>query len=48
MPLLGQPQQRVHLGAREGRAFGRALHFDEAAAPVITTFMSVSQAESST
>ena len=29
--LVGQRQQRVHLGAREGRALGRALHFDEAA-----------------
>ena len=29
--LFGQAQQRVHLGAREGRAFGRALHFDEVA-----------------
>ena len=40
----------IHLVACvNGSAFGRALHFDIAAfAPVITTFMSVSQAESST
>jgi hypothetical protein len=41
---LRQVEQRVHFGARERRAFGGALDFDEAAAPVITTFMSVSQA----
>jgi hypothetical protein len=29
--LVGQAQQLVHLGAREGRALGRALHFDEVA-----------------
>ena len=29
---LGKRDQRVHLGARERRAFGRALHLDEAAA----------------
>ena len=29
-----------HLVAAEGRALGGALHFDEAAGPVITTFMS--------
>ena len=38
--------QPVHLLARERVAFGRAPHLDEAAAPVITTFRSVSQAES--
>ena len=47
MPFSAR-SSRVDLGARERHALGRALHFDDAARPVITTFMSVSQAESST
>jgi hypothetical protein len=43
----GQVHQHVHLLAGEGFAFGRALDFDDAALPVMTTFMSVSQLESS-
>jgi hypothetical protein len=45
--LGGQVKQRVHLGSGKRRALGRALHSTKCPAAVITTFMSVSQAESS-
>ena len=45
---LGERRRSASISrARERRALGRALQLDEAAAPVITTFMSVSQPESS-
>jgi hypothetical protein len=44
---LGQVQQGVSSARRKRRAFGGALHFDMPPEAVITTFMSVSQAESS-
>jgi hypothetical protein len=43
----GQVEQLVHLRARERLALGRSLDLDNASAPVITTFMSVSQLASS-
>ena len=46
-PVAGERRAGVELGPVERRALGGALHLDEVAAPVMTTFMSVSARTSS-